>query len=297
MWRDEEGNRGGHLAGIRGENSCDSMGPGLQNAVSVKILPHPWQSFPVFGLPMDREREGCRGQNDAARLSRPALQDPPPQSHVDGVGRIGFLALHFLGFEWRRLYLEWSRSGDLPHQQAAPDKTTSSNAGWRGGCPWNTGFSNGNESLSRSQASSWHENSLLGEPKERGRGQVGKDWNVRTRPCSPQELEQVERCRRLPTGGSELPRVSGAGAGAGAGPGKLASVSKAASSQEPEPGPEEGETKIPNGKLSNLGLFSPNQYNLLPTRMPPPFHPDPCAERPSPSLASGSSSSSPFKGC
>lgn len=174
MWRDEEGNRGGHLAGIRGENSCDSMGPGLQNAVSVKILPHPWQSFPVFGLPMDREREGCRGLNDAARLSRPALHDPPPQSHVDGVGRIDFLALHFLGFEWRQLYLEWSRSGGLPHRQAAPDKTTSSNAGWRGGCPGNTGFSNGPESLSRSQASSWHENSLLGEQKEREKGSGGK---------------------------------------------------------------------------------------------------------------------------
>ena len=119
--------------------------------------------------------------------------------------------------------------------------------------------------------------------RRRGRrGQVGRDWNVRTRARSLQELEQVERCRRLLTGGSELPRVSGAGArtGTGAGPGRLASVSKAASSQEPEPGPEEGETKIPNGKLSNLGLFSPNQYNLLPTRMPPPFHPDPLPSAP-----------------
>lgn len=84
--------REGHLAGSREENNCDRMRPGLQNAVSVEIIPHPWQSFPVFCLPMDREREGCRGQNDAARLSRPALHNPPPQSHVDGVGRVGFLS-------------------------------------------------------------------------------------------------------------------------------------------------------------------------------------------------------------
>lgn len=137
----------------------------------------------------------------------------------------------------------------FPLGRQPPNKTVSSSAGRRGGCPGSMGFSSGPKSISRSQASKWHENSLLGEPQDRGGSQGRKDWNVRTLPRSLQELEQVGRCRRLSPEGSELPRVSGAGMGegtrAGAGAGRLASVSKAASSQEPEP--EEGETKPPMG--------------------------------------------------
>lgn len=37
------------------KTAVDSIGPGLQNAVLVKSIPHPWLSFPVFCLPVDRK--------------------------------------------------------------------------------------------------------------------------------------------------------------------------------------------------------------------------------------------------
>lgn len=116
-------------------------------------------------------------------------------------------------------------------------------------CLGDTGFSNGRESISESRRK-LTQNSLLKE-KRGERGQVGKCWNVRSLPL--QELEQVGRCRRAPSAGSELPKVSGTGAEAGAGAeaeagaGRLASVSRAASSQEPEPGPGKGKTKSQMG--------------------------------------------------
>ena len=115
-----------------------------------------------------------------------------------------------------------------------------------------------------------------------------------TLPYSLQELEQMGRWRTVPAEGSELPTVSGARAGAETG--RLASVSRAASSQEPEPGPGEGETKSQMGN-SRPGAPAPTQRGLLPTHRPTPVHPGPAAECPSPSLASGSSSSSPLRGC
>lgn len=83
---------------------------------------------------------------------------------------------------------------------------------------------------------------------------------------SVQELEQVGRCLRLP-------RVSGARADVEAEAGRLVSVSRAASSQEPA------------AEETGYGGWR---------TLPPQTAPDTV---PSPSLASGSGSSSPFRGC
>ena len=56
------------------KTSVDGSGPKLQRAVLVKILPHSWQSFPVFCLPMDREGRGVKSR---VMLSGPALPCPP----------------------------------------------------------------------------------------------------------------------------------------------------------------------------------------------------------------------------
>lgn len=55
-----------------------AWGLGNETLFWIIIIPHPWQSFPVFCLPKDREREGCIGRNDVAQLSRPTLHYPPP---------------------------------------------------------------------------------------------------------------------------------------------------------------------------------------------------------------------------
>lgn len=89
------------------------------------------------------------------------------------------------------------------------------------------------------------------------------------------------RWRRVPPEASELPRVSGAGAG------RLASVSRAASSQDPEPGPAERGTRPHGGCYEAARGLAHLSTSASPT-------PGWAAGLPSPSLASGSSSSSPF---
>lgn len=124
MWRGEEGSMKQRATWLESERktAVGSMGPGLQNAVSVKIIPHPWQSFPVFCLPMDGEREGCTGQNDVAQLSRPALHDPPPQREMkesrgwSGQDRFSLLGLpRFVN--GNSCTQNSPGSGGLPHRQ------------------------------------------------------------------------------------------------------------------------------------------------------------------------------------
>lgn len=148
-----------------------SMGPGRQNAVSVKIIPHPWQSFPVFCLPMDGEREGCTGQSDAAQLSRPALHDPPLQREMkESRGWSGQERFSLLGLprfvNGNSCTPNSPGSGGLPHRKP-PTRQPPIQGGTEG-------FSSGPESISRSQGSSWHENSLLGGATGKGRGSGGK---------------------------------------------------------------------------------------------------------------------------
>lgn len=57
------------------KTSVDGLGPKSQKAVLVKILPHSWQSFPVFCLPMDREGRAVKFR---VMLFRPALPWPSP---------------------------------------------------------------------------------------------------------------------------------------------------------------------------------------------------------------------------
>jgi hypothetical protein len=58
----EEGGREGTWLVSDRKTSVDGLGPKLQKAVLVKILPRSWQSFPVFCLPMDRKGRGVKSR-------------------------------------------------------------------------------------------------------------------------------------------------------------------------------------------------------------------------------------------